>query len=310
MEIYIRPDRGFAAAPDQRRADHGRRRLALRRGRGLQGRRRGRTSSRPSSWRPTFAARVRAATREAPFLGGAVPGFFRKPFGAGLGAGRRCRLQQGPDHRAGHQRRLPRRRALLDGHRRVAQRRPTVRRRDDAWHQDRDAGAMPIYEFTSQLATLEPPPPEMQQLLGAVHGNQEAMDGFVSVVAGTVSPAEFFSQENIGRIAQAARRPAEVALGRRARVVNRVCEGKGSHGCLDVLPRLIDERRRSVSSRRSAPAGARGRQRPRRQPLRTQSHRPEPGLTLTGRWCSCVPRRARVVSSAIRANRRQSCSPL
>ena len=47
---------------------------------------------------------------------------------------------------------------------------------------------MPIYEFTAQLATLEPPPPEMQQLLGAIQGNQEAMDGFVSVVSGAVSP--------------------------------------------------------------------------------------------------------------------------
>ena len=53
-----------------------------------------------------------------------------------------------------------------------------------AWHQERDAKAMPIYEFTAQLATLELPPPEMQQLLGAIHGNQEAMDGFVSVVSG------------------------------------------------------------------------------------------------------------------------------
>ena len=54
---------------------------------------------------------------------------------------------------------------------------------------------LPIYEFTTQLATLEPPPPEMQQLLGAVHGNQEAMDDFVSVIAGTVSPVEFFDPD-------------------------------------------------------------------------------------------------------------------
>jgi hypothetical protein len=59
---------------------------------------------------------------------------------------------------------------------------------------------MPMYEFTSQLATLEPPPPEMQQLLAAVHGNQEAMDGFVSVVSGAVSPTDFFSEENVTRI--------------------------------------------------------------------------------------------------------------
>jgi hypothetical protein len=44
----------------------------------------------------------------------------------------------------------------------------------------------------------------MQQLLGAVHGNQDAMDGFVSLTAGIVSPVEFFDPENIGRIFGAA----------------------------------------------------------------------------------------------------------
>ena len=61
----------------------------------------------------------------------------------------------------------------------------------------RDAWVMPMYEFTCQLATLEPPPPEMQQLLGAIHGNQKAMDGFAQMNAGTISPAEFFSPQNI-----------------------------------------------------------------------------------------------------------------
>jgi hypothetical protein len=64
----------------------------------------------------------------------------------------------------------------------------------------RDAHVLPMYEFTCQFATLEPPPPEMQQLLAAVHGSQEAMDGFARTVAGVMSPAEFFSDENIGRI--------------------------------------------------------------------------------------------------------------
>ncbi len=56
----------------------------------------------------------------------------------------------------------------------------------------RDEHSMPMYEFTTQMATLEPPPPEMQQLLGAIHGNQPAMDAFVSITAGTLSPQEFF----------------------------------------------------------------------------------------------------------------------
>ncbi len=69
-----------------------------------------------------------------------------------------------------------------------------------AYQQARDTHAMPIYEFTTQLATLETPPPEMQQLLFAVHRDQEAADDFVSVVAGTVSPVEFFDPERVGRI--------------------------------------------------------------------------------------------------------------
>ena len=57
-----------------------------------------------------------------------------------------------------------------------------------------------MYEFTCQLATLELSSSQMQQLFGAIHGNQSAMDGFVQVNASTISPAEFFSPENIGRI--------------------------------------------------------------------------------------------------------------
>jgi hypothetical protein len=72
-----------------------------------------------------------------------------------------------------------------------------------AWQQARDAHALPINEFTTQLATLEPPP-EMQQLFGALSGNQRAMDGFVSVVAGTMSPAEFFDPVHIGEIMRGA----------------------------------------------------------------------------------------------------------
>jgi hypothetical protein len=59
---------------------------------------------------------------------------------------------------------------------------------------------LPIFEFTTQLATLEPPPPEMQQLLRAIAGNQEAVDDFASLSATTVSPADFFAPDNVGRL--------------------------------------------------------------------------------------------------------------
>jgi hypothetical protein len=69
-----------------------------------------------------------------------------------------------------------------------------------AYQSERDAHVLPIYEFTCQLATLQPPPPDMQQLFGAIDGNREASDGFVQVNSGTISPAQFFSPENIGAI--------------------------------------------------------------------------------------------------------------
>ena len=74
----------------------------------------------------------------------------------------------------------------------------------DEYRSTRDAHVLPMYEFTADFASLEPPPPEIQQLLAAVSETQEAMDGFARVIAGVTSPAEFFSAENAGRILAAA----------------------------------------------------------------------------------------------------------
>lgn len=64
----------------------------------------------------------------------------------------------------------------------------------------RDAHVLPMYGFTAELASLEPPPPELQRIFAAAVGNQEAMDGFARVNAGVTSPADYFSEENVGRI--------------------------------------------------------------------------------------------------------------
>jgi hypothetical protein len=64
----------------------------------------------------------------------------------------------------------------------------------------RDEHALPMYEFTCQLASMKPPPPELQQLFGALPGNPAAINRFVQMNAGTISPAEFFSPESVGAI--------------------------------------------------------------------------------------------------------------
>jgi flavin-dependent dehydrogenase len=155
---------------------------------------------------PEFAARVRGAKREDRFYGGSVPNFFRKPFGPGWALVGDAGYNKDPITAQGI------RDAFID-----AELCSTALDQSfsgamsfesamSAYHQTRDAHAMPIYEFTTQLATLEPPPAEMQQLLGAVYGNQDAMDAFASITAGTVSPVEFFDPVHLGQIMGAAAR--------------------------------------------------------------------------------------------------------
>jgi len=56
----------------------------------------------------------------------------------------------------------------------------------------RDYHVRSMFEFTCQFATLEAPPLDLQRLLSAIAGNQQAMDRFAQMNAGTISPAEFF----------------------------------------------------------------------------------------------------------------------
>jgi 2-polyprenyl-6-methoxyphenol hydroxylase-like FAD-dependent oxidoreductase len=120
FEIFIRPLRGFAAAP----TNDGLTMLVLgwpyAEARSFKADVEG-NFFRTLQLAPQFAARVRSARREAPFLGGAVPNYLRVPFGPGW-ALVGCRLQQGPDHRTRDHRRLPRRRTVFDSGRPLAQR--------------------------------------------------------------------------------------------------------------------------------------------------------------------------------------------
>ena len=148
---------------------------------------------------PEFAERVRGAKREERFLGMAVPGYFRKPYGPGWALVGDAGYNK--DFITGH--------GIHDAFRDAELCATAL---DEAFtgarsfevamgdYQSTRDQVLPMYELTTQLATLEPPPPEQQQLLGAVSGSQEAMDGFVRVTAGVTSPAEFFSEENVGRI--------------------------------------------------------------------------------------------------------------
>jgi 2-polyprenyl-6-methoxyphenol hydroxylase-like FAD-dependent oxidoreductase len=155
---------------------------------------------------PAFRDRVAAARREERFVGMAVPNFFRKPFGPGwalvgdAGYNKDFITAQGIQDAF--------RDAELCAHA-IQESFEGARSFEDAmasYQSTRDERVLAIYEFTCEFASYTPPSPERLQLMAAIHGNQEAMDGFVRIIAGLTSPAEFFSRENVGRIlADAAR---------------------------------------------------------------------------------------------------------
>jgi hypothetical protein len=61
-----------------------------------------------------------------------------------------------------------------------------------------------MYEFTNQLAALEPPPPEMRALFGALHGNADATNAFLSAITGAIPLRDFMAHDNLERIMSAA----------------------------------------------------------------------------------------------------------
>ncbi len=199
FEVYVRPDRAFAAWPTN---DD----LTLVGGcwpfaefeankKDIEG-----NYLKNFDLAPSFAERIRAARREERFVGTAVPNFFRKPFGPGWALIGDAGYNKDPITAQG----------ISDAFRDAELCATALDETFSgacsfdvamaSYQSTRDQHVLPMYEFTAQLATLEPPSPELQQLLEAVHGNSEAMDAFARVNAGVTSPAEFFSDENVEHI--------------------------------------------------------------------------------------------------------------
>lgn len=146
---------------------------------------------------PDWADRLARATRVDRFTGGGVPNFYRTPYGPGWALVGDAGFTKDPITAQGISN------AFLDAERVAAA-------LADVWagqssyetalgrcQAERDTTTLPMYEFTTQLATLEPPPLDFQELLGAIAGNQPAMDAFVSLNAGTMSPPEFFDPAHL-----------------------------------------------------------------------------------------------------------------
>lgn len=139
---------------------------------------------------PSFAERMVTATRETKVWGTAVPNFFRKPYGPGwalvgdAGYHRDFITAQGMQDAFRDAELCAE--ALADAH--GGRRGFDEAMRD--YQVNRDSAVTGMYELTTQLATLEPPPAPMQAMLASLGASQDGMDLFARVNAGTTPTTE------------------------------------------------------------------------------------------------------------------------
>jgi len=154
---------------------------------------------------PDFLARVREGRREEKWYGTAgVPGYFRKPYGKGWALVGDASYNRDPITAQGISD------AFIDAETLVETLSEGLSGNGGfdeplAAHESaRNERVRPMYEFTTHLAALEAPPPEMRALFGALRGNQDATNAFLSAITGAIPLPDFMSKENIGRIMAAA----------------------------------------------------------------------------------------------------------
>ncbi len=156
---------------------------------------------------PELAERVRGGRREERWQGTAdLPNFFRRPYGPGWALVGDAAYHKDPIGAHGISD------AFRDAERLAQAVHAGLTGEQDmalglaGCQGDRDDTSMALFELNSQLATLEPPPAELQALIGALATNQAETERFIGALCGTVPVPEFFAPANLARISGA---PAE-----------------------------------------------------------------------------------------------------
>ena len=154
---------------------------------------------------PDFAARVNSGTRAEPWYGTAgVPNYFRKPYGKGWALVGDASYNRDPITAQGMSDAFIEAEQLADAIDAGLSGREDLDRALEAVEQARNDRVRPMYEFTYEMAMLEPPPPPMQELFAALRGNQEATNDFFSAITGAKPLGDFMSPENLSGVIAAA----------------------------------------------------------------------------------------------------------
>jgi flavin-dependent dehydrogenase len=154
---------------------------------------------------PGLSERMRAGKRSEPFRGTAdLPNFFRQPYGDGWALVGDAGYHKDPILAHGIIDSFQEAELLAEAVDAGLSGRQPMNEALAGYQQARDEAVTPRYYMTVDQAKMEPPPPDMQQLLSALRGNQAQINRFFGVFAGSVPPSGFFSPENIGQIMMAA----------------------------------------------------------------------------------------------------------
>ena len=154
---------------------------------------------------PSVADRMTRARREEKWVGTAgMPNYFRRPYGPGWALVGDAGYDKDPITAQGISDAFIDAEQLTEAlHAGFSGQRPL----DEAlaaWHAGRDERTKPMYGLTCEFAKMQPPPPQMQALFGALHRNQQATNEFFSAITGALPVPQFMNPANIGRIIAAA----------------------------------------------------------------------------------------------------------
>jgi flavin-dependent dehydrogenase len=156
---------------------------------------------------PGLAGRIRAGKRAERFAGtGDLPNFFRKPYGPGWALVGDAGHHKDPNGAFGISDAFRDAELLAQAVDRAFSGSQPLEEALADYERRRDQASMPSFELNFQFATLQPPPPQMQALFGALRRNQADTDRLIGAMTGTVPIPEFFAPSNVQRIVSAAAR--------------------------------------------------------------------------------------------------------
>jgi flavin-dependent dehydrogenase len=153
---------------------------------------------------PDLYERTLAGHREEGFVVGSTTNYFRKPYGPGWALAGDAGYLKDPVTASGITDAFRDAELLTEALDAGFSGRQELETALAGFEARRNEQSAAMYEFTTQLATTELPPPEMQQLLRAVSRDADSASVFLGVIAQTVPVQEFFAPANLERVMAAA----------------------------------------------------------------------------------------------------------